>query len=154
MDEVKVETKWDRHDYVRAIRRGYRLSVSDIVIVGACGLAGYGIHEFLLTAAVGMVGALAIDYVILPNRVWKVGLGLGETRSMIFSESGLRVISQSMTLNVPWSRIVRSRETANFYYLYTKMSPMPSPIRKSSFTNSQDEDHFRSMLTEQTKYSG
>jgi len=154
MDEVKFEGKWERSEYIRAIRKGNRPSWPDALIVIAMVIFGSLAHQSLVIYTIaGIVLVAVVNLIILPRTLWSRSIGIEETRQSTFSDSGILTSSTSQTVNLAWSRIRQVRESPDYYFLRLVKYPVPIPIRKSSFNSLDDEACFRSILGRNTNAS-
>jgi len=153
MDEFSYDSKWEREEFYRAMRRSHRFTVSYLRAIFGAALIGFALygsngHVIILIIAVP-VGVILIEFVhlvIKPARIWKADPDRGDTRRNTFSDSGLTTVSKSGTLNIPWSTYGGTRETKNYYFLDMKVGPFATVVRKTSFKTPEDEALFRAIL--------
>jgi hypothetical protein len=157
LEAVTYENQWERQEFLRAMRQGQRVSKWDfflIILLVAMGLVLWqqtGSPIFLPAFGVaGVVGDLVLHFIVQPARIWKLSVGAGDPKQIVFSDRGLSVISKSATAEIPWSAFARTREKKDYYFLDQKNAPITTAFRKSSFKSDQDRAQFRAIVGRNT----
>ena len=149
---MTIEHTWTRSEFVRARYRGVRLTWFDVAYLAVTVVVGLVLKILLFVLAIWAAATL-LAYLFQPYVIWHNAIALREPRCTVINDDGFTVNSSSVTQRFPWSRFVRSKETANFYILYPKERTQASPFKKHTFANSQDEARFRSLLRAHTNAS-
>lgn len=152
MDEVIIEHTWTRSEFVRARYRGIRFTWFDLAYLFVSAVVGL-VFSFLLLLLACWAAAMLLGYFFQPYVIWHNAIALREPRRTVINDDGFTIDSLSVTQRLPWSRFVRSKETANFYIVYPKQRAQASPFKKHVFASPQDEARFRSLLRKHTNAS-
>jgi len=154
MDEVAVEVKWTRSEFIRAVQRGYRPQWLDVVIVLVTTLAGLSEHGLnLLYPIVGIVGVALMHYVFAPRIFWNRVVDAELVRKSAVRQSGIEIVSPSQELKVPWKRVKRTWETNYYYFIEIERTGFASPLSKEAFKSPSDEALFRKLLSHNSNAS-
>lgn len=154
MNEVTLELKWERTEFIRAVQRGYRPNWLDVVLVVLVSLIGAGTHgQTLLYAVVGITAVAFLHYVLEPRMVWNRLADVDSIRKITVSDVGIEITSPSQYVKIPWTKVKRTRETAHYYFVEIERRGVASPFRKNSFKSAADEFLFRKLLTQHSKTS-
>jgi hypothetical protein len=151
VDELRLEGKWDRDEFMRARHRDYRVRLWDIFYFLAVVMLGWVLHEYVLELVIGIVFYIFAIYLIFPTRLWDKALGVSDQKVTIMNDEGITTTGPTYTVKEGWTAYSRSKETKEFYFLQRADRQVSSVFRKRSFMTPLDEAQFRAYLKAHTK---
>ncbi|MGA2970882.1 MAG: YcxB family protein [Acidimicrobiales bacterium] len=149
MEDVIVESQWERKEFLHAQRRAVRFSYVDFVIFGII-LVGLVVLQYFFWLGVAFAVFLVAYYLVLPITRWNVGVGVEEPRRTIVNDEGISIESSSFCVKLVWSRFKKSTETSEFYFLISKKGNSTTIVRKRTFASDYDQARFRAFLLDHT----
>jgi hypothetical protein len=153
VEDLIIEYQWTRSEYYRAIRKAARVTPFQAAYIIIAAVLTIFFHVFLFVVILCVVAWAFAAYVLRPRTLWNKTPGITDPRRVIFNDDGITTTSPSKTATVAWSQFSRSRETPDYYHIFSMRSPVASPFRKAVFVNSLDEARLRSLLRSHTKAS-
>lgn len=153
MNEVRLEGKWERVEFLRARRHEYHVRLWDFSYVALFIILGYLTHTYLLCIVWLIVSYPIIVFYIFPLREWNNSRGIKDEKTIIVNDEGISIVGATFSIKDDWSTYPRSKETSEFYFLRHTNRRSLFIFRKRSFATPLDESRFRAMLRTHTNSS-